>query len=203
MTPSKLEESIDGIVVAIYPHFTATNHEKEKLRKALRAFAEAVRENPCYHENHKNGLPCPDCRETLKCSCYGYLPGHHSPFCNLRKPPEPAGFRVYVQLPECKGCHCHVCCKFPGCCPCNPVPKESNDKAVRGCDCNCCNNLPHLEKSCHKAIHLTDLPAEVKEKIKDTMHFFRFQPADWNREGEIRLEEIARLCLSIAARGRG
>lgn len=40
----KLEKSIDGIVDSVYHHFTDTDIEKNFLRAALHAFAEAVRE---------------------------------------------------------------------------------------------------------------------------------------------------------------
>lgn len=134
MAASKLEESIERLTDYMAPLVNMESASKRVyLSQALRAFASAIREEgreripePCYHENHGRGLPCPDCNEKQK-----------------------------------------------------------------KCWCNCCLNIPHQEKDCHKAIHPSDLPAEVQNCIE----FILMTHGEPKERVRGLLEALAKICL--------
>lgn len=205
MTPSKLEESIKVLILAL------EGFDRESLQKTLRAFAEAIREEG--RERHcadmayagfledklKQYEKSPEPASCNRCGFAGYSREaymKHAIECAEKKPPAPQKCELgrcngsCMEQPECTVCHkraahcsCYVCKPLPreekkecccdsygkGCCPCNPQPAKSP----------------------------SPLPAEVQKAVDYIC---------WNHAGVVketaslsqRLEELARLCLSLA-----
>lgn len=229
MTPSKLEESIEGLILAL------EGFDRESLQKTLRAFAEAIREedpdcpgcDKC--KAPAQGCQCNECvifRHKSDCAVHNEPARRNGPCDCGAKPPEPAscnrcGFAGYSReaymkhaiecagkkppTPECElgrcngSCmeqsECTVCHKRAAHCSCyvcKPPPREEKKECC--CDSygkGCCPCNPQPAKS------PSPLPAEVQKAVDYIC---------WNHAGVVketaslsqRLEELARLCLSLA-----
>lgn len=193
MTARKLEESIEAVIMAL------DRRNWNATRAAFYFFAEAVAADAVVREPQESTIdpgfnqkpPKPEQKECRHCGAT--LVGESiktEEECALKKPPEP----------KCERTDCYGTAHHAAGMPCkSPEPKE--------CSACGCREVSHPNYKCKEFKSPTDLPAEVKEKILALCGQFhsptcadpQYSHCDYYEP----LASLARLCLSVAGRGRG
>lgn len=202
MTARKLEESIEAVIMAL------DRRNWNATRAAFYFFAEAVAADAVVREPQESTIdpgfnqkpPKPEQKECRHCGAT--LVGESiktEEECALKKPPEP----------PCDYDHKHEHCEEHNQClfTCSREQRNHQGPEPKECSACGCREVSHPNYKCKEFKSPTDLPAEVKEKILALCGQFhsptcadpQYSHCDYYEP----LASLARLCLSVAGRGRG